>query len=151
VRTQILYHRKGGRPGYQVVDTATGEVFARFGSGSYEKYLAERLQLQVEQPQVLRLADRVAAKYPELRKRALRAGFLYVAGHVHLNGSERVYDVRSQNGGGLYVVDLNSGTCSCADWEGALLGRKYSAPWCGGKPVCKHIVAAHMYEMMDRG
>ena len=41
-----------------VID-ATGKVLAQFGSGAYERYRADRCQLQMEHPQVLRLADRI--------------------------------------------------------------------------------------------
>lgn len=150
MRTEVCYCRKAESRGYQVID-ATGKVLAQFGSGAYERYRAERFQLQMEHPQVLRLADRITQKYPELRKRALKAAMLYVDGHVHLNGSGHVYDIDSQNGGGQYEVDLNVSSCGCPDWEGALLGRRHSAPWCDGSPMCKHLVAAHLYEMLNRG
>ena len=96
MRTAIHYSRKGDSQGYHVVDTITGELLARFASGTYERYRAERFQLQLEHPYVLRLADRIVAKYPELRKRALKAAMLYVEGHVRLNGAEHVFDVRSK-------------------------------------------------------
>ena len=147
MKSQVRYSRKAQARGYQVIDT-TGRLLAQFGSGPYERYRAERFQLKMEHPQVLRLADRIVAKYPELRKRALKAAILYVDGHVHLNGAERLFDVDSQNGGGQYEVDLNVSTCGCPDWEGALLGRKHSAPWCDGNPMCKHLIAAHLHEMM---
>ena len=150
MKTQVHYNRKADARGYQVLD-ASGNVLAQFGSGSYERYLAERYQLQAEAPEVLRLADRIIGKYPELRKRALKAAVLYIDGHVSLNGRQHVYDVQSQNGGGLYEVDLSLSGCTCPDWEGALLGRNQGAPWCDGKPVCKHIVAAHMFEVFSGG
>jgi prepilin-type processing-associated H-X9-DG protein len=150
MKTTLAYSRQKESRGYQVIDP-TGNVLAQFGSGPYERYMAERFQLTMEAPQVLRLADRIVAKYPELRKRALRAAMLYVDGHVHVNGAEQVFDVDSQNGGGQYEVDLNVSSCGCPDWEGALLGRKHSAPWCDGQPVCKHIMAAHLFEMLNRG
>jgi hypothetical protein len=150
MRTQIHYCRKADGRGYQVVDIS-GRVLAQFGTGSYEKYRAERFQLQMEHPQVLRLADRITKEYPELPKRALRAATLYVEGHVHLNGAEHVYGVDSQSGGGQYLVHLQFSSCSCPDWEGALSGRRYSTPWCEGKPACKHIVAALVFEMLNGG
>jgi hypothetical protein len=95
METTVRYCRKTEGRGYQVVDT-TGKVLARFGSGPYEKYMAEHFQLRLEQPQVLRLADRITATYSELRKRALKAATLYAEGHVHTNGAPRCFDVDSQ-------------------------------------------------------
>jgi hypothetical protein len=95
MKTTVRYCRKKEDRGYQVVDT-TGKVLTQFGSGPHEKYMAEHFQLRVEQPQVLRLADRITATYPELRKRALKAATLYAEGHVHTNGAPRRFDVDSQ-------------------------------------------------------
>ena len=149
MRTTLHYSRKKDSRGYQVIEVATGKMVAQFGSGPSEKYRAERFQLQVEYPQVLRLADRIVAKYPELRKRALKAAQLYVEGHVHLNGAEHCFDVDSQSENGpTYTVELRFNTCTCPDWEGALLGRRHGAPWCSNQPMCKHLVAARMFEML---
>lgn len=73
----------------------TGRVPAQSGSGSHERYLAKRPQLQAEAPQVLCLADCITHKYPEFSNRALKAAMLYVHGRVHLDGSEHVYGVRT--------------------------------------------------------
>lgn len=148
MRTTVRYCRKGEARGYQVVETATGKVLAQLGTGASEKYRAERFQLQVEHPRVLRLADRVVSRYPELKRRALRAAVLYVEGHVHPNGAEHGFDVDSQSGERRYEVDLNFNTCTCPDWEGALVARHHSAPWCNGQPMCKHLVAARMFERL---
>ena len=148
MKTTVHYSRKKGSKGYQVIEIVTGKLLAQFGSGPSEKYFAERLQLQMEYPEVLRLADRIVARYPELRKRALKAAMLYAEGYVHVNGGAHLYDVMSQSGEGQYYVDLEFSTCSCPDWEGALLGRNHSAPWCNDQPICKHLVAAHLFEMM---
>ena len=150
MKTTVHYSRKKDSKGYQVVEVASGKLLAQFGSGPAEKYLAERIQLQMEYPEVLRAADRIVARYPELRKRALKAAVLYDVGHVHVNGAEHSYDVDSQTEGDMaYRVDLQYSTCSCPDFEGALLGRNHSAPWCNDQPICKHIVAAHLFEMLS--
>jgi hypothetical protein len=119
------------------------------GAGPEEKYSAQHFQLRLEHPRVLRLADLITATYPEFRKRALKAAMLYAEGHVHTNGAPRCFDVDSQGGGCRYHVDLNFSTCTCPDWEGALLGHHHSAPWCNDQPMCKHLVAAHLFEMLS--
>lgn len=73
----------------------TGRVPTQSGSGSHERYLAKRPQLQAEAPQVLRLADRITHNYPEFSNGALKAAMLYVQGSVHLDGREHVCGVRS--------------------------------------------------------
>jgi len=151
VKTEIHYRREEPHRGYQVIEIGTGRLMAQFGSGPYEKYQAERFQVKIECPQVLRLADRIVAKYPELRKRALKAVMLHAEGRVHRNGAEHCFDVDSQSKEELsYKVDVRFGTCTCPDFEGALLGRRHSSPWCNGQPMCKHLVAAHMFEMLNQ-
>jgi len=150
MKTQLYYSRKADARGYQVID-ASGKVLVQFGSGCYERYRAERFQLQLERPDILRVADRVLARYPELRGRLLRGAQLCASGHVELNGAEGRYYVRSQsNNDVIYDVDTELGSCTCLDWENGLLGLSRAAPWCGNGPKCEHLVAAYMAHMLGR-
>ena len=149
MKTTVHYSRKKDSKGYQVIEVATGELLAQFGSGPAERYRAERFQVKVEHPDVLRLADRVAGKYPELKRRALRAAMLYVDQKVRLNGAEGHYYVGSQSKSDVtYDVDTELGSCTCVDWENGLLGMSKAAPWCGNGPKCKHLLACYLAQIL---
>jgi len=71
----------------------------------------------------------------ETRKRGLKAEEILEAGLVSPNGGPGQYDVKSQNGGGTYTVNVYAGTCDCPDRT------------CRGA-YCKHLQAAEMYEAL---
>jgi hypothetical protein len=107
-----------------------GQVLAQFGIGAGEKQRALRYQLRLESPEILRVSDRLLAKYPELRARLLRAAQLCALGNVELNGSPGHYYVHSQSETDVvYDVDTVLSSCTCPDLEQRLLGTSRAAPW----------------------
>jgi hypothetical protein len=148
MQTQVGFCRKTDGRGYQVVDS-DGQVLAQFGVGAGEKQRALRYQLQLENPEILRVSDRLLAKYPELRARLLRAAQLCASGNVQLNGSPGHYYVSSQSGNDVvYDVDTALSSCTCPDWEQGLLGISRAAPWCGTGPKCKHLLASYIAQTL---
>jgi len=69
--------------------------------------------------------------YTETLARGLKAEEILAAGLVSPSGRAGSYEVRSQNGGSTYHVDLTAGTCDCADHQ-------YRAAY------CKHLIAAEL-------
>jgi hypothetical protein len=70
----------------------------------------------------------------ETFKRGLRAEEILAAGTVEQHGEPGWYHVHSQSSDRWYVVDLNTGTCPCADRQ----TRGF---------LCKHLIAAELHNV----
>ena len=108
---------------------------------SYEtKEEALIAQLNGEAPRAMEIAQRLIQSYPELEGRAIKAVVLVAQDAVEPTEHPNLFNVRSQEKPSskpkeVYVVDVESSTCTCDDWE-------FRAPEVNGRKVCKHILAA---------
>lgn len=126
-----------------------GNVVAEYPAGEDGHYAALEHQIAMTDGRVLPPVQAATKRYPELRSRLVRGAQLFLESHVHHpHEGDALYEVRSQNGDGTYIVEVNANgdwQCLCQDFEWGLISNNGGAPWQGGGPKCKHILAVMLY------
>jgi len=123
-----------------------GKVVASFPAGKDGHFAALEHQIGLTDQGALTLTQKAMKRYPELRSRLIKGAQLYLDEHIALH--EGGHLVRSQNGNGDYLVEINANgdwQCQCPDFEWGLISSNGGAPWQGGGPKCKHILAVMLY------
>lgn len=119
-----------------------GFVLHSFPPGKEGHLAALETWIGLNDMPTLRLQQRAAKRYPELRERLIRAAAIWLDCGITIVGEG--YEVLSQNGNGRYHVGLNGNgdwECECQDFEHGLVTNNSGAPWQGSGPKCKHILA----------
>lgn len=119
-----------------------GSVVASFPAGEDGHYAALEHQIALGDGGILPPIQHAMKRYPELRGRLIKGAQLLIDGHIARLGGD--YLIRSQNGNGTYLVEINANgdwQCQCQDFEWGLISNNGGAPWQGGGPKCKHILA----------
>lgn len=142
MRGSVIYNQVTRR--WQV--WRNGQVLHSYPPGYDGECAAYEHQVALNDLPTLRLIQKATKRYPELRGRLIKAAAIYIDRTISLAGG-LPYVVKSQNGNGLYEVDINVNgdwTCQCPDFEYGLSTNARGAPWQGGSPKCKHILAVMM-------
>ena len=129
-----------------------GSVVAAFPAGEDGHFAALEHQIGLSDGGALPPIQRAMKRYPELRGRLIKGAQLLIEGHV--STMMEAYRVRSQNGDGGYWVEINANgdwQCQCPDFEWGLISNNGGAPWQGGGPKCKHILAVMLLIKLNGG